>query len=165
MHPTHQPASTSRRGGLSFAPLDSVDAVESTNANIATVILIPVNRKRFLKAETEVPKLNVDGSSPFTRFQSDDEQTTALGSKPRAAPHWAAMQRRSTSRRGGLSFTDAQPKPGATHRGTRCRRATARWRSLPKSLFSTGLLNVRCKRMFSMPPLICVVSSVFHSVH
>ena len=67
-HAVHQPASTSRRGGLSFTHLDSVDAVESTIANIARVIPIPVNRKRFSKAETEVPKLNVDGSSPFTRF-------------------------------------------------------------------------------------------------
>ena len=48
--------------------LNSVDAVESTNATTATVNPIPVNRKRLLKVETDVPKLNVDGSSPFTRF-------------------------------------------------------------------------------------------------
>jgi hypothetical protein len=67
-HAVHQPASTSRRGGLSFVLLNSVDAVESTNATTATVNPIPVNRKRLLKVETDVPKLNVDGSSRFTRF-------------------------------------------------------------------------------------------------
>ena len=113
MHPTHQPASTSRRGGLSFALLDSVDAVESTNANIATVILIPVNRKRFLKAETEVPKLNVDGSSPFTRFHPDDDETTALGSRPRAVPHRATRQKRSTPR---LGLGRRTPEPDAAER-------------------------------------------------
>ncbi len=92
-----RPASTSSWGGLSFTHLDSVDAVESTIANIARVILIPVNRKRFSKAETEVPKLNVDGSSPFTRFHPDDDQTTALGSKPRAVPHRATRQKRATA--------------------------------------------------------------------
>ena len=29
-----------------------------------------MNRKRLLKVETDVPKLNVDGSSPFTRFST-----------------------------------------------------------------------------------------------
>ncbi|MAC66919.1 MAG: hypothetical protein CMK54_02770, partial [Proteobacteria bacterium] len=57
--------------------------------------------KRFSKAETEVPELNVDGSSPFTRFQSDDDgELTALGSRPRAVPRRATRQKQSTPRRG-----------------------------------------------------------------
>ena len=43
------------------------------------------------------PKLNVDGSSPFTRFHPDDEQTTALGSKPSAV--YVGVQGRDGSRR------------------------------------------------------------------
>ena len=74
-----RPASTSSWGGLSFTHLDSVDAVESTIANIARVILIPVNRKRFSKAETEVPELNVDGSSPFTRFHPNRIESRSCG--------------------------------------------------------------------------------------
>lgn len=58
--------------------------------------------------ERQLPKLNVDGSSPFTRFHPDNDETTALGSKPRAVPHRATRQKRSTPRL-GLGRRTAEP--------------------------------------------------------
>ena len=78
-----------------------------------------MNRKRFLKAETEIPELNVDGSSPFTRFHPDDDQTTALGSKPRAVPYRGGMVsfRSDVGYRGGVRRVSQHAAPATASSG------------------------------------------------
>ncbi|MAC76050.1 MAG: hypothetical protein CMJ22_10805, partial [Phycisphaerae bacterium] len=58
---------------------------------------------------------------PLTEFDTSARNTT----------HRPA----STSRRGGLSFDDGSSRPEAMHRGTRCRRTTARWECFRQAKF------------------------------
>ena len=94
----HQPASTSRRGGLSFDD-HRIDHTPSRTRRLPT----RDNRRRvhdaFLRPGGGF-RQNLGGSIPFTGFHPDDDQAAALGSTPRAAPHRASRRRISTPPRG-----------------------------------------------------------------